>query len=69
MEIEKCKGCNRPFEVQEQGGQMPGTKEPEDISCPYCGYTRTQRSNGYFRTWKLSEERERQWLTENGGDF
>lgn len=46
MEIEQCKECERPFEVMEQGGQMPGTKEPEDVECPHCGFTRTQVPTG-----------------------
>ncbi len=51
MRIERCsnKDCNRPFEVSEYKLQMPGTKEREDISCPHCGYTYTQISNGFFR--------------------
>lgn len=62
-DIEKCRECAKPFYVTEVGGQMPGTKEPEDITCPHCGFTRTQRSNGVFQTAKLSEEAEKEWLS------
>jgi DNA-directed RNA polymerase subunit RPC12/RpoP len=64
MRIEACVSCTRPFEISEIGGGMPGTKESEDITCPYCDFTRTERSNGMFRTHKLSEEREKQWREE-----
>jgi hypothetical protein len=37
---------------------MPGTKERKDISCPHCGHTTTQISNGFFRTSALSPEQE-----------
>lgn len=60
MEIERCSNekCHRPFQVMEYKLQMPGTKEREDISCPHCGHTTTQISNGFFRTSALSPEQE-----------
>ncbi|MFL1916795.1 hypothetical protein ACJW8B_15570 [Plesiomonas shigelloides] len=60
LEIEKCQKCGKHYEVFEQGGQMPGTKESEDITCPYsgCGYTITRRSNGYFVTHALPEDKQ-----------
>jgi DNA-directed RNA polymerase subunit RPC12/RpoP len=63
MEIERCskEDCRRPFEVSEFGGQMPGTRESEDITCPYCNHTITRRSNGLFRTHALSPDREAQY--------
>ena len=63
MEIQQCSSadCSRPFEVREIGGQMPGTKEPEDISCPYCGHTTRRTSNGSFMTTKMSPDAEREW--------
>ncbi|MDG3084725.1 hypothetical protein P7F88_00910 [Vibrio hannami] len=57
-EIEKCSACNKKYEVSEIGGQMPGSKEPEEISCPYCGNTITRRSNGAFRTHALPEDKQ-----------
>jgi DNA-directed RNA polymerase subunit RPC12/RpoP len=60
MIIERCGNevCNRPFQVSEVGGQMPGTKEREDITCPYCGHTIMRISNGLFSTHALSAEQE-----------
>lgn len=67
MKIERCSkaGCQRPFEVSEFGGQMPGTKESEDITCPYCRHTITRRSNGMFQTHALSSEQEAKYNLEN----
>lgn len=56
--IDKCRKCERPFYVSEIGGSMPGTKESEDITCPHCGNTTTERSNGTFKTSVLSAEAE-----------
>lgn len=65
MNIERCQSCKRPFSVDEIGGGMPGSKEPEDISCPHCKYTYTQRSNGCFNTHALSPEAEEKYNQEN----
>lgn len=56
--IEKCIACNKNYEVSELGGHMPGTKESEDITCPYCGNTTTRRSNGTFMTHALPEDKQ-----------
>jgi DNA-directed RNA polymerase subunit RPC12/RpoP len=66
MEIERChnKACSRPFQVSEIGGNMPGSKESEDITCPYCRYTITRNSNGGFRTHALSSEQEAEFNAE-----
>jgi hypothetical protein len=63
MDIERCsaKACRRPFEISETGGSMPGSKEPEDITCPHCGHTITRRSNGVFNTHALTAEREAEY--------
>lgn len=63
MGIERCSKdeCRRPFQLSEIGGQMPGTKESEDISCPYCSHTITRRSNGFFQTHELSPEHEAEY--------
>jgi len=60
MSIERCGNpeCRRPFSVSEYSLQMPGTKEREDITCPNCGYTYTQVSNGFFQTKALSPQEE-----------
>ena len=62
--IDECGNdeCRRPFYVSEFGGQMPGTKESEEITCPHCGWTKTERSNGVFRTSALSDEAEAEYL-------
>ncbi|HCF3826982.1 TPA: hypothetical protein NID16_005259 [Pseudomonas aeruginosa] len=56
MHVETCKKCNEEYSVTEIGGEMPGSKEPEDIRCPYCGNVYTQRSNGVFRTHKIASK-------------
>jgi len=58
MEIETCSNreCGKKFELQEMGGQMPGTKEPEDIRCPYCGHTIQRMTNGMWQTHKLRDD-------------
>lgn len=53
MSIETCVECGKEYGLTEIGSGMPGTKEKEDICCPYCGNTITRRSNGAFRTHKL----------------
>lgn len=63
-EVEKCRACGKPYWVSEIGGQMPGTRESEDISCPHCGHTITRRSNGAFTTSKLTPEAEKAWEDE-----
>ena len=38
---------------------MPGTRESEEINCPYCYTTyATESSNGYFQTAALTAEQE-----------
>jgi hypothetical protein len=59
--IDECLKCGQPFYVNEIGGQMPGGRESEDISCPHCRHTFTERSSGTFRTSTLSAEAELQW--------
>ncbi len=62
--IDECDNdeCGRPFYVSEIGGKMPGTKESEVITCPHCGWTKTERSNGAFQTSPLSAEAEADYL-------
>jgi DNA-directed RNA polymerase subunit RPC12/RpoP len=66
--VDRCinKYCRRPFYVIQKGGQMPGTKESEEITCPHCGHSKTERSNGVFDTSEMTAEDERQWLKDNG---
>ena len=67
MRRERCKNlsCRRAFEVSEYGLQMPGTKEREDITCPHCGHTYTEISNGFFRTHTLSSTDEAEFNEKN----
>lgn len=60
LEIEKCRGCGKNYSVSEQGGNMPGSKESEEIRCPYsgCGHKISRRSNGYFVTHELPEDQQ-----------
>jgi len=63
MEIERCSNyqCKRPFEISQIGGQMPGTKEREDITCPHCGHTIQRMCNGVWRTHAVSTEQEAEY--------
>ncbi len=56
MRIENCEKCQKRYSVTEIGGGMPGTKESEDITCPHCGNTFTERSNGAFKTSALPDD-------------
>ncbi|EGU30877.1 hypothetical protein VIBRN418_16361 [Vibrio sp. N418] len=59
-DIEQCPSCKKNYEVKELGGNMPGSKESEEIRCPYqgCNHMFTRRSNGYFKTYKLPESQQ-----------
>jgi len=61
--VETCDKCSRPFSVSQIGGAMPGTKEPEEIHCPYpgCDWFRTEMSNGSFITSPLTPEQEAEY--------
>lgn len=59
MRIEICKECNKRFSVTEMGAKLPGTKESEEIECPYCGYAFKERSNGVFRTHRIEDASDR----------
>jgi len=66
MDIERCSKCKKLYEVVEYGGAMPGSKEKEDIICPYCGFKYEEMSNGTFKTFKLTPEQEKGYLEEKG---
>jgi DNA-directed RNA polymerase subunit RPC12/RpoP len=63
MAIETCSNCGKPYDVAEIGGAMPGTREPEEITCPHCFHSYTRRSNGTFQTSKLTHEQEVGYLS------
>ncbi len=65
MAIEKCESCGKPFKIIEFKLEMPGTKEKENINCPYCNYTVQRTSNGYFITNELTEEQQKVYLKDN----
>ena len=57
MEIEFCNDCNKPFYVFEHDLAMPGTKEREPVSCPYCHKTVVERiTNGYWRSTPMNDD-------------
>ena len=62
MAIEKCRECEEPFEVSEHNLAMPGTKEKEPITCPYCGHTIQRTSNGWWNVRPLTDEQKRDFL-------
>ena len=43
------KDCEGEYSISEFGGEMPGTKERENIQCPYCGEQSTEMCNGVWR--------------------
>lgn len=61
MDIEKCQSCSKPFKVWEHNLPMPGTKEKEPITCPYCGHTIQRTSNGWWNTAALTEEQQKEF--------
>jgi len=61
MNIETCVNpkCGKKFSYTEIGGGMPGTKESEECSCPYCGTVAfTSRIDGVFITSKIEQDDE-----------
>jgi len=50
--------CNKNYEVTTIGGGVPGGKELEDITCPYCGHTYRQMTSSVFRTHALPVEKQ-----------
>jgi hypothetical protein len=66
MNSERCSNpdCKRPYGIYQIGGQMPGTKELEDIVCPYCGHITQQMCNGSWQTFALTDEQEAKYNTE-----
>lgn len=65
MAIEKCQSCKKPFRVSEHNLSIPGTKEKEPITCPYCSYTIERTTNGWWNTATLSEKEQQVYLSEN----
>lgn len=62
MAIEKCQSCTKLFKVWEHKLAMPGTKEKESITCPYCGHTIERMCNGWWNTAALSEQEQQGYL-------
>ena len=40
---------------------MPGTKEKEPITCPYCHHTIERTSNGWWNTAPLTEQQQKDY--------
>ena len=61
VNIETCvnKACGKKFSYTEIGGGMPGTKDTEECTCPYCGTTAfTSRIGGVFISSKIKQDDE-----------
>lgn len=61
MNIATCVNpkCGKKFSYTEISGGMPGTKESEEVDCPYCGTVAfTRRINGVFKTSKIEQDDE-----------
>ncbi len=59
MEIEICKkpSCGKKFSYTQIGGNMPGTKESEEVRCPYCSTVAfSQKISGVFITSKMDQD-------------
>ena len=54
--MEKCESCAKPFHVSENKLGMPGTKEREPITCPYCHHTIERITNGWWNVSPATEE-------------
>ena len=65
MAIQKCQSCEKPFNVQEHKLQMPGTKEKEPITCPYCYHTIERMCNGWWNVTALSEQEQSDYFVDN----
>lgn len=52
-----CKECGRKFRVEVTTMGVPGGKEREEISCPYCGCNNGYRmTSGFVYTYKIQGE-------------
>jgi len=57
MFICTCEKCNGVFKAEEVGPKMPGCKDKELITCPYCKANCGEHmANGWFQSFKLSKE-------------
>jgi DNA-directed RNA polymerase subunit RPC12/RpoP len=65
MSIQRCQSCTKPFKVWEHKLDMPGTKEKEQITCPYCGHIIERMCNGWWNTSSLSKEEQQSFFDGN----
>jgi len=56
MNTEKCHSCEKPFKVWEHKLAMPGTKEKESVTCPYCGHSIERMCNGWWNSAALTDQ-------------
>lgn len=64
--MEKCESCGKPFHVSEFRLGMPGAKEKELITCPYCYHTIERTTNG---TWNVREATEKEQIDFEDGKY
>lgn len=55
MSTEKCSVCFKNYKKFELSDNVPGCKEIEDISCPYCGHVYREMTSVIIRTESLPE--------------
>lgn len=49
-----CAFCGKGFHVEEHPMGVAGSKDKEDIDCPWCGKTVSQKmTDGWFVTSKI----------------
>jgi len=56
MEIELCIKCKKEYGLMETN-LRPGSRETEEIACPYCGNVITRRTSGMFTICSLEKNR------------
>lgn len=64
LKMEKCESCKKPFHVSEHKLGMPGTKEREPITCPYCHHTIERMTNGWWNVSAATEEEQQKYKEE-----
>jgi DNA-directed RNA polymerase subunit RPC12/RpoP len=56
--MKKCEfaSCGKPFHVIEHKLGMPGTREKEPITCPYCDHTIERMTDGWWHVAAATEK-------------
>lgn len=64
----ECKHCGKPFSYSEVGAGGWSSRDAEDIDCPHCGQVHSRQvTGGYFKSEKLTEDEEREYLASKAG--